>query len=362
MATMTDTGNKSTTTETPETTKTEKLPAGPGHMVRRVLRGIARGIAVILAVIVGLAAAGATYEAIAAGGDAKAYPPRGRLVDVGGYRLHIDCVGTGGTGTPTVVLDAGLGAFSLIWDLVQEDIPRTIQVCSYDRAGMGWSDTGPQPRTPAQIARELHTLLTNAGIPGPYVLVGHSIGGKNVRMFALQYPNDVAGMVLVDARSEYVDDPTHVSVPQAAAQGSGNSGGGGISLYGVLRGVGLVRLVGPGPWGPSTLSDRTRMEMALLTTGQRGIDATDAEGAAMTTDNAQLAAAPSLGERPLIVLAADETMKTIPRWAEAQRQQAAMSTNSRLVVVEGSSHNIQIDKPAVVTDAVQQVVTKVRGH
>jgi pimeloyl-ACP methyl ester carboxylesterase len=104
------------------------------------------------------------------------------------------------------------------------------------------------------------------------------------------------------------------------------------------------------------------MEMALLTTGQRGIDATDAEGAAMTTDNTQLAAAPSLGERPLIVLAADETMKTIPRWAEAQRQQAAMSTNRRLVVVEGSSHNIQIDKPAVVIDAVQQVVTKVRGH
>jgi pimeloyl-ACP methyl ester carboxylesterase len=227
---------------------------------------------------------------------------------------------------------------------------------------MGWSDTGPQPRTPAQIARELHTLLTNAGIPGPSVLVGHSMGGKNVRMFALQYPNDVAGMVLVDARSEYVDDPTPVSVPQAAAQGAGNSGGGGISLYGVLRGGGRVRLVGPGPWGPSTLSDRTRMEMALLTTGQRGIDATDAEGAAMTTDNTQLAAAPSLGERPLIVLAADETMKTIPRWAEAQRQQAAMSTNRRLVVVEGSSHNIQIDKPAVVIDAVQQVVTKVRGH
>ena len=277
-----------------------------------MLRGFARGIAVILALIVGLAAAGASYEAIAAGGDAKAYPPPGRLVDVGGYRLHIQCVGTG---SPTVVLDAGLGGMSLDWNLVQTEMGQTTQVCAYDRAGMGWSDPGPQPRTPGQIARELHTLLTNAGIAGPYVLVGHSVGGKNVRMFALQYPDEVAGMVLVDARSEYVDAPVPVRrpPPRASQQVTGSE----WSLYGVVRRVGLVRLIGASQWGPPTLSDQTRTELALFATGQRGLDATAAESLAMTADNAQLQAAPSLGDRPLIVLAADQSMETDPSVARS---------------------------------------------
>jgi pimeloyl-ACP methyl ester carboxylesterase len=320
-----------------------------------LLRGVARGLGVVFALIAGLALAGAGYEAIAARGDAQAYPPPGRLVDVGGYRLHIQYVGTG---SPTVVLDAGLGGMSLDWNLVQTDMGRTTRVCAYDRAGMGWSDPGPQPRTPDQIARELHTLLTNAGIPGPYVLVGHSVGGKNVRMFALQHPEEVAGMVLVDARSEYVDAPTAA----AAAVGTEKVTGSEWSLYGVVRRVGLVRLIGASQWGPPTLSLQTRTELALLATGQPGLDATAAESLAMTADNAQLQAAPPLGDRPLIVLAADQTMAEIPAWAEAQRRQAALSTNGRLIIVAGSSHYIQLDHPALVIDAVQQVVEQARGR
>src|SRR5881397_2830757 len=175
MAVMTNTTN---TASTANTTKTMHTQAQEGGFGRRMLRSLARGTAVVLALIVGLGAAGASYEAIAAGGDAKAYPPPGRLIDVGGYRLHIQCVGTG---SPAVVLDAGLGGMSLAWNLVQTEIGQTTQVCAYDRAGMGWSDAGPQPRTPGQIARELHTLLANAGIAGPYIVVGHSVGGKNVR-------------------------------------------------------------------------------------------------------------------------------------------------------------------------------------
>jgi pimeloyl-ACP methyl ester carboxylesterase len=355
MAIMTSTSDTNNTNNTTSTTAAIQPSVRTKRRGHRVLRGFARVAGIGFALIVGLATVGASYEAIAAGGDARAYPPPGKLVDVGGYRLHIQCVGTG---SPAVVLEAGLGGMSLDWNLVQNEMGQTTQVCAYDRAGMGWSDPGPQPRTPSQIARELHTLLANAGIAGPYVLVGHSVGGKNVRMFARQHPKQVAGMVLVDARSEYADSPVAPATTQSLQQVTGSE----WSLYGALRRVGLVRLIGASQWGPPTLSDQTRTELALLATGQHGLDATAAESLAMTADNAQLQVAPSLGDRPLIVLAADDSMKTVPRWPEAQHQQAAMSTNGRLTVVEASSHYIQLDHPAVVIDAVQQVVKQARGR
>src|SRR5439155_22062182 len=134
------------------------------------------------------------------------------------------------------------------------------------------------------------------------------LGGKNVRMFALTYPDQVAGMVLVDARSEYVDAPTSQADTQDAHEGAGSQ----MSIYGVARQLGLIRLIGAGPWGAPAMSNQTRMEIALLTTGQRGIDTTAAEGLQMTTDNAQLQAATSLGDRALIVLAAGQSMEMIP--------------------------------------------------
>src|ERR1043165_9432869 len=209
-------------------------PSRAWRIGRRVLSWTGRGLAALFVLIVVLALAGASYEAIAAAGDARRYPPPGQLVDVGGYRLHIQCVGSG---NPTVVLDAGLSGSSLDWSLVQPELGRTTRVCAYDRAGMGWSDPGPQPRTPRRIADELHTLLTNAGIAGPYVLVGHSLGGKNVRLFALSHPDQVAAMVLVDARGEYVDANTSPAEEQAF-QGANVAQ---AFLFRVTRSVGLVR-------------------------------------------------------------------------------------------------------------------------
>ncbi|MEO8287099.1 MAG: alpha/beta hydrolase [Chloroflexota bacterium] len=360
MAVMTNTTDTSGTSGTIDLNNKIKAPVRTRPPGRRVLRVFVLGIGVVFALIVGLVLAGASYEALSSMGDAAAYPPPGRLVDVGGYRLHIQCVGTASSGSPTVVLDAGLGGSSLDWDLVQKEIGQTNQVCAYDRAGMGWSDTGPQPRAPGQIARELHTLLANAGIPGPYVLVGHSLAGKNVRMFALHYPDQVAGMVLVDARSEYVDQhtsPAEADAFQAAMRDQGNQ-------YSLMRRLGLARLLGAGQSGVPAMSEKIRFEIALLTTGQRAIEATTAESLERATDDVQLQAAPSIGDRPLIVLAAGQNMHNtmLPTWPEAQSRLAALSTNGRLIVVEGSGHSIQSEHPDVVIDAVRQVVAQVRGH
>jgi len=122
--------------------------------------------------------------------------PPGELINIGGYRLHLNCLGHDG---PVVILDSGLGGFSLEWLSIQRLLSDKVKICAYDRAGYGWSDFGPQPRTTKQIVYELHALLTNAGLPPPYILVGHSFGGYNVQYFAKIFPDLVAGIVFVDA-------------------------------------------------------------------------------------------------------------------------------------------------------------------
>jgi pimeloyl-ACP methyl ester carboxylesterase len=204
----------------------------------------------------------------------------------------------------------------------------------------------------------LHTLLTNAGIAGPYVLVGHSLGGKNVRLFALQHPDQVAGMVLVDARGEYVDANTAPDEVQAFQQANAAQ----AILYRVARSVGLVRLIGASFWGAPAMPLGTRTEEMLLTTSRPGVDAQTAEGLERAADDAQLQAAPSLGDRPLIVLAAGQNMTATPYWAEAQRRQAALSTNGRLIVAEGSGHAIHWEQPTLVIDAVRQVIEQARSR
>src|SRR2546430_2450553 len=125
--------------------------------------------------------------------------PPGRLVDVGGHRLHINCTGRG---VPTVVMEAGAGDFSFDWSLVQSKVTRFTRVCSYDRAGYAWSDPGPTPRTMQQIVAELHTGLRKVGVKAPYLFVGQSLGGLIARVYANQYPTEVAGMVLIDSSHE----------------------------------------------------------------------------------------------------------------------------------------------------------------
>src|SRR5829696_2106012 len=165
--------------------------------MRRIWRPLL-GLVVVLLV---LAVAGAIYQAIATERAERAYPPPGEMVDVGGYSLHINCVGQG---SPTVLLDGGFGEWSAQWVRVQREVSGTTRVCAYDRAGMGWSEMGPDPRDARQITSELHTLLSKAGIEGPYVLVGHSFGGMYMQTYAARYPEEVAGVGLVDASTDPV--------------------------------------------------------------------------------------------------------------------------------------------------------------
>jgi pimeloyl-ACP methyl ester carboxylesterase len=314
--------------------------------LRRRIASLALGSIGLAAVI---ATAGAGFEWIAGARDAAAYPAAGRLVDAGGHRLHLDCRGAG---APTVVMDAGLGGSSLDWSLVQPELAGLTQVCTYDRAGMGWSETGPAPRSPSQLAEELHTLLENGGVPGPYVLVGHSLAGKTVRLFAASHPADVAGMVLVDARSEAVEAASDLKAFAAALDAQ-------AAIYSLVRTFGVARLFGGAILDLPLVPPALATQMALLATNPAAIEATTQEGLNRTADDDALAAA-TLGAMPLMVVAAGENMSD-PDWAAAQAGLSELSTRGRLIVAEGSGHAVHLQQPAIVIDAINRVVEAVRS-
>jgi pimeloyl-ACP methyl ester carboxylesterase len=305
-----------------------------------------KGTTLALAVLV---ATGAGYEFIAGLGDATRYPPPGRLVDVGGFRLHIACTGKG---SPTIVLDAGLGGTSLDWALVRGRLSARTRVCAYDRAGMGWSDAGQAPRTPARIAGDLRGLLTNAGEPGPYVLVAHSLSGKSARLFAVAYPDDIAGLVLVDTPSERVDALMTADEAKAFAAALARQ----ASLISLARRLGLVRFLGPVLAGPLDLPPDVAGKMLMLQSQPQSLDATTEEGLARSANDDELSRA-MLGTIPLVVIVAGESNAAIPGWAEAQKDLAARSNKARLIVADGSSHSVQFDQPEVIIDAVLSLLT-----
>jgi pimeloyl-ACP methyl ester carboxylesterase len=341
------------------TTSSHETLASP-HPQRRRNRWIlwtGRILLGLLALIVLLAASGATHEAIMRAGDARRYTPPGQLVDVSGHRLHLNCVGQG---SPTVVLDAGLGAFSLDWGAVQPQIATSTRVCAYDRAGLGWSDPGPRPRSPQQFADELHTLLTNAGVKGPYVLVAHSISGKTARLFASQHPNQVAGMVLIDARHESVDD--HLTPEQVAAEGAQQQ-----SFQNMIKWMarfGLVRVLWAPAWprvlpGSENLSPESRTTIGVLQARRQQIEAALAEGQGRVESNSLLRSAAPLGDKPLVVLASAQSIDNLPFWKEAQQIMTGLSSNSRLIIAT-AGHAVHFEQPALVVESIRQVVDAAR--
>lgn len=314
---------------------------------------------VLLLLVFGTAAAGA----IAKSNLARQYPAPGRSVDVGGHKMHINC---SGQGSPTVILEAGTGLYSLDWTLVQPEVARFTRVCSYDRAGYGWSEASPRPRTADSQVEELHRLLINAGINGPYVLVGHSLGGMLVRMYAHNYPDDVSGMVLVDSFHEErpIRNPELLKLNQDQA--------GQFRLLGLMSSTGLMALMPqsiPNPGYPKT--EYAQYQAMTATTGY--FETFVAEILTLEESSAMVRALQidSLGNLPLIVLSpgigetvasfSDKENQELRQEMQAQQLRlAALSTQSKQMIAEHSGHFIQIDQPELVTEAVQEIVDTIR--
>jgi pimeloyl-ACP methyl ester carboxylesterase len=307
----------------------------------------------IVAVLLGLTLLGALYESWAEASDARVYPAPGQMVDVGGYRLHINCEGTG---APTVVIEAGWGDWSATWSSwVQPEVAKTTKVCVYDRAGMGWSEPGPLPRTAERFASELHTLLHNAKVTGPYVLVGHSSGGLTMRLYAHDYATEVAGVVLVDSMNPKEAKSSGSATPP---QASGHTSD--LSLPTLPARLGLMRLFA-GPLQLSAgLSPKVANAYVARSVTPRAVQTTLDEGQGMPQSFVQAGAVTSFGATPLIVLTRGKGADQA--WQNYQTNLLHLSSNSHQMIAEQSGHNIQLDQPKAAVGAIVTMVQQLRSQ
>ena len=280
--------------------------------------------------VLALAAVGGGYETVRESIERDAYAMPGRLVDVGGHRLHIDCTGSG---SPTVVLESGLGgASSVMSEWIAPTVARNTKVCVYDRAGQGWSETAPRAQNGVEVATDLHALLGSAHVPGPYVLAGHSLGGIHVLNFAHQYPDQVAGVVLLDSMH-----------PNESSSASGLAGVSAV-LPSVAR-LGIGRLVVDAKDGTPPAQARSFRDEILE----------------MATALNQAGELKSLGHRPLAVVTAVDGAQA--GWPAQQDDLATLSTNSAHRVLARATHDSLVsDKgnAAKSSDAILDVVESVR--
>jgi pimeloyl-ACP methyl ester carboxylesterase len=349
-----------------------QMRASHSGCLGRIIR-IFIGLVLILVLIL---SGGYIYQRQTTAADFEQFPAPGQRVDVGGYSLHIYCTGEGNS---TVIVDAGNGDFSLGWSGIQPEVAKSTRICTYDRAGYGWSDPSPKPRTAKVMAEELHTLLVNAGVQPPYVLVAHSLGGHNVRMFADLYPDEVTGMVLVDSGHEDQLERFPPEYSQLTNQQMSY-----LSVMAFMARFGILRVLGNSSQGaefapPQVLqlpADVQPVYMAMMSHPSY-FDATLAEMRSIPEINTQIRATRNLGDLPLIVLTAESTLdpaimklmgvpadfdttKIQAIWLELQTELAALSTNSEHIVVEDSHHAIHLDQPQAVIDAIRKVVHELR--
>lgn len=253
------------------------------------------------------------------------------LVDVGGYRLALYSTGSG---TPSVVLDAGRGAGASIWERVQTAAGSFSHVCAFDRPGIGRSDPVSGPYADLQVVEEVHTLLSRAAVPPTYILVGHSSGGLNMRMYALRYPNEVAGLVLVDA----------------------------VHPDQFVRAEALLP-----PEVPDEDADLHEFRAALRSLNQ--LQAEPMNDQLADTQRMDVGGPGSLGALPLVVLTAtvhdlglpDAVLAPLEQdWQVMQHEMFELSSDAVQIIAQGSGHNIHLERPELVVDAIWRIVEAVR--
>jgi len=319
--------------------------------MRRSVTGKARWVLTTMISVLVLASIGAVYGNIARTANQSAFPAPGKLYDVGGHRLHLDCRGEG---SPTVVLSNGLGGISAGWARVTGPIAETSRVCAYDRAGQGWSDAAASPRDGVQSAEDLHTLLTEAGEHGPYVLVGHSTGGTFAMTYAARYPEQVAGLVLLDSSSpeQFTRLPAFPGQYELLMRR-------GLALLPTLSRLGLGYLVPAASHLPA--ADAARVD--AISAAPQAYRSQRDEISVLPKVFAQAQALTTLGDRPLAVLTASANSTGTDGWAGAQNQLAALSTQSVHRTVDSTHEGLLEDaSPAAESvRAITEVVTAARN-
>lgn len=292
------------------------------------------------------------------------YALPGKFYRVEGYDVHIYC---SGAGSPTVVLDGGLGDDWIAWQQLQPMLSTVTEVCSYDRAGLGWSEPRPGPRDAMRIAEQLRALLQTAQVPGPFLLLGQSSGGLYVREFAAKYPQDVAGLVLVDSTPPESFERIPGNHESAAQRRQRHQD---AWRQAVKDGIGISRLLGEcrgfvrqglAAFHGYALAEACRPEYDISGLGE--VD--DFEASAREVTNMKF------GSLPLLVISQDpdrpkpgwtaQDIAANPIWAEMQENLKTLSSRSRRVIAKGSGHHVQNDRPDAIRRAVTEMLSEIRG-
>jgi pimeloyl-ACP methyl ester carboxylesterase len=295
------------------------------------MRWIRRALLWSLVALLAALVIGAIYQAIATEIDQRsAFPAPGEMVDVGEHRLHLNCLGQG---SPTVVLDSGWGYTSVEWSAwVQPEVAKHTRVCAYDRTGMGWSEPEPGPPNAAQTTAELHALLREADEEGPYVLVGHSLAGLYSRLYADRYPEEVAGMVLVDSThpDQFEDSETALTLNRVAGV-----------VGPLIARAGIPRVFNLYPSHPELPPLQREQSLSLYYRTPHQVAMFEEMGTIPETLE-KARGTGTLGEKPLMVVsAADHGAQT----GALQEELTALSSNSTQRVVEGSTHlSVVVDR------------------
>jgi pimeloyl-ACP methyl ester carboxylesterase len=329
----------------------------------------------LLAVVAAVLAAGAVYQTVGARVSARRFPPPGELIDVEGQRLHLVCAGAG---RPTVLFEAGIAASSLSWTRVMPEVAAFTHACAYDRAGLGWSEPSRTTRTVDRMVAELRGVLAHSVSSGPAVLVGHSFGAFLILVYAARYPADVAGLVLVDPPTEW----QHLSGQRAQLLRRGVQAshiGRALARAGVVRAC-LALLTGGAPGVPRNfvrvLGPRALRTLEHLVGEVRKLppeihpvvqalwcDPKCFRGmaehlGAMGVMGDAAAAVGSLTDMPLVIVSGgDQPEEHIVQ----HRALARLSSRGRHIVAAKSGHWIHLDEPAIVIDAVREMIEQTRA-